>query len=114
MIHREPDGSPLKNTELVGLYKLPNETDVETPCEAHQISPAVIAEKAAEVPAAAVNFMMSTDVENMVPERFDGFVPWGHFRDIKNIIKSKIFYPIFVTGLSGNGKTLNVYCRVPS
>ena len=52
--------------------------------------------------------MMVTDVENMVPERFNGFVPWGHFRDIKNIIKSKIFYPIFVTGLSGNGKTLNV------
>ena len=91
-----------------GLYKLPNETDVETPCETHKITPAVIAEKAAEVPAAAVNLMMSTDVENMVPERFNGFVPWGHFRDIKNIIKSKIFYPIFVTGLSGNGKTLNV------
>ena len=91
-----------------GLYKLPNETDVETPCEVHQISPAVIAEKAAETPSAVVNLMMSTDVENMVPQRFDGFVPWGHFRDIKNIIKSKIFYPIFVTGLSGNGKTLNV------
>ena len=52
--------------------------------------------------------MMVTDVENMVPEKFNGFVPWGHFKDIKNIIKSKIFYPIFVTGLSGNGKTLNV------
>ena len=52
--------------------------------------------------------MMSTDIEQMVPQRFEGFVPWGHFKDIKSIIKSKIFYPMFVTGLSGNGKTLNV------
>ena len=88
-----------------GQFSLPVETDI---CESHQITPAVLAEKAAEIPATAANLMMVTDVENMVPERFNGFVPWGHFRDIKNIIKSKIFYPIFVTGLSGNGKTLNV------
>ena len=88
-----------------GQFKLPVETDV---CETHQITPAELAEKIVEIPATAVNLMMVTDVEKMVPERFKGFVPWGHFRDIKNIIKSKIFYPIFVTGLSGNGKTLNV------
>ena len=61
--------------------------------------------------------MMSTDIEQMVPQRFEGFVPWGHFKDIKSIIKSKIFYPMFVTGLSGNGKTLNVsraLCRIES
>ena len=85
-----------------GVYRFPSV------CEAHQITPAALVERAAEVPAAAVNLMMVTDVEKMVPDKFDGFVPWGHFRDIKNIIKSKIFYPMFVTGLSGNGKTLNV------
>ena len=52
--------------------------------------------------------MMSTDIENMVPEKFEGFVSWGYFKEIKSIIKSRMFYPIFVTGLSGNGKTLNV------
>ena len=36
------------------------------------------------------------------------YVPFGHFADVKNIIKSKIFFPVFVTGLSGNGKTLMV------
>ena len=94
-----------------GVYRFPSsdsETTVSPVCETHQITPAALAEKAAEIPATAANLMMVTDVENMVPERFNGFVPWGHFRDIKNIIKSKIFYPIFVTGLSGNGKTLNV------
>ena len=52
--------------------------------------------------------MMSTDIEKMVPEKFEGFVSWGYFKEIKSIIKSRMFYPIFVTGLSGNGKTLNV------
>ena len=36
------------------------------------------------------------------------FVPWGYFKDIKSIVTSKQFYPIFITGLSGNGKTMNV------
>ena len=46
--------------------------------------------------------------ENLVPSKEETFVPFGNFRDIKNIIKSKIFYPTFITGLSGNGKTLGV------
>ena len=46
--------------------------------------------------------------ENLVPDKDDTFVKFGHFNDIKNIIKSKIFYPTFITGLSGNGKTMGV------
>ena len=42
---------------------------------------------------------------DLVPEKDDKFVPFGNFKDIKSIIKSKIFYPLFITGLSGNGKT---------
>jgi len=45
---------------------------------------------------------------NLVPEKDDTFVPFGSFKDLKNIIKSKQFYPAFVTGLSGNGKTFSV------
>ena len=60
------------------------------------------------VPDTVTNLMMTTDIDNMVPERFEGFVSWGYFKEIKSIIRSKMFYPIFVTGLSGNGKTLNV------
>jgi len=44
----------------------------------------------------------------LVPERFSGYVAWGHFSDVEQIVRSKQFYPIFVTGLSGNGKTLMV------
>ena len=46
--------------------------------------------------------------ENLVPEIDSSFVKFGNFADIKNIIKSKLFYPTFITGLSGNGKTFSV------
>ena len=54
--------------------------------------------------------LVATNMEkqNLVPSAFEGFVPWGHFKDIKQIVKSGIFYPVFVTGLSGNGKTLMI------
>ena len=39
---------------------------------------------------------------------FEGFVPWGNFSLIEKVVKSSLFYPIFVTGLSGNGKTLMI------
>ncbi len=45
---------------------------------------------------------------NLVPLKDQGFVPFGSFTDIKKILKSKIFYPAFITGLSGNGKTFSV------
>ena len=42
---------------------------------------------------------------NLIPKKDPQYVSWGHFRDIKTVLEKKIFYPIFVTGLSGNGKT---------
>ena len=50
----------------------------------------------------------SNAVEEITPNNEVTFVPWGHYKDIKSVVKSKIFYPTFITGLSGNGKTLNV------
>ena len=46
--------------------------------------------------------------QDLVPESDDTFVKFGSFNDVKNIIKSKQFYPTFITGLSGNGKTFGV------
>jgi hypothetical protein len=46
--------------------------------------------------------------EPAIPQKWPDYVPFGFYRDMKNIISSKQFYPIFVTGLSGNGKTLMV------
>jgi len=46
--------------------------------------------------------------QNLVPEKDDTFVKFGPFNDLKKIISSKLFYPTFITGLSGNGKTFSV------
>jgi MoxR-like ATPase len=43
-----------------------------------------------------------------VPEKYPDYVSFGFFKDMKNIVKTGMFYPVFVTGLSGNGKTLMV------
>ena len=55
-----------------------------------------------------VNLVMGSDIQNLVPSPFEGFVSWGHHSTIKQVVKSGMFYPIFVTGLSGNGKTLMI------
>ena len=46
--------------------------------------------------------------QNLVPQKDDTFVKFGNFSDLKKIIQSRIFYPTFITGLSGNGKTFSV------
>jgi hypothetical protein len=46
--------------------------------------------------------------ENLVPEKDPLFVPFGNFATVKKIVQSGMFYPIYVTGLSGNGKTFSV------
>jgi len=46
--------------------------------------------------------------QNLIPTKDDTFVKFGNFGDIKKIIESRVFYPTFITGLSGNGKTLSV------
>ena len=46
--------------------------------------------------------------QNLIPEKDDTFVKFGNFGDVKKIISSRLFYPTFITGLSGNGKTFGV------
>ena len=92
-----------------GVYALPIDGD---------ISPKIKEDIISELPkteTAPVNetvnqaaFIVSSLTGNIVPDTDPVFVPWGYFKDIKSIVTSKQFYPIFVTGLSGNGKTMNV------
>jgi len=48
------------------------------------------------------------ELENIVPQVYKNYVPFGHFDDLVSIIGSNQFYPIFITGHSGNGKTMSV------
>jgi len=83
-----------------GHYKLPSEggsADVSTP----------ITEPAGD--ATTVNLIATSSFkQDLVPAKFEGFVEWGHFATLNKVVKSGMFYPVFVTGLSGNGKTLMV------
>ena len=51
---------------------------------------------------------LPTIEQNLIPEKDDTFVKFGNFSSIKKIIASRLFYPTFITGLSGNGKTFSV------
>ncbi len=53
-------------------------------------------------------YIVSSLTGDIVPKKDATFVPFGNYPDIKSIIKSGKFYPVFVTGLSGNGKTMSV------
>ena len=48
------------------------------------------------------------EIQNLIPTKDDTFVKFGNFGDLKKIIQSRLFYPTFITGLSGNGKTFSV------
>ena len=72
--------------------------------------PVPVAPAVSNMPVAAQTQAVNLIDDNVkiVPEKMSNYVPFGHFKDVKGIIKSKIFFPVFVTGLSGNGKTLMI------
>jgi len=84
-------------------YKLPSESDAP-------VAPAAPVTAAPVNAEASVVNLVATNMEkqNLVPAKFEGFVSWGNFSLIEKVVKSGMFYPIFITGLSGNGKTLMV------
>ena len=98
-----------------GLWMVPG--DNGSPAIKAVADSSVGVEKAPEpvvntIPAAPVTVVEMTKggtstVEN-IPVKDDLFVPFGNFSDVHSILKSEMFYPIFVTGLSGNGKTFMV------
>ena len=69
----------------------------------------VTQQKVEEIERSFNNVSVLPDVlQNLIPEKDDTFVKFGNFNDIKKIIQSRLFYPTFITGLSGNGKTFSV------
>ena len=85
-----------------GLFKMPSgsDTDVSKPTTMEKVVKPTTEKEAA--------YIVSTLTDNVVPNKDKNFVSFGNFPDVKSIIKSDRFYPVFLTGLSGNGKTLAV------
>ena len=84
-----------------GQFKLPVEGETITPTI---LKPAVRESVMEE--SAVVAYHNPT--ESLVPNKDPLYVPFGHFNDIYSIVKSGMYYPAFVTGLSGNGKTFMI------
>ena len=63
----------------------------------------------APAPVTPVGKVQSTSSDEIyIPEKEPTFVQWGHFSDLKKVVSSKMFYPTYIAGLSGNGKTFMV------
>ena len=96
-----------------GIFTLPVDGSIEKyaepTCQGYgSMKHHVKDEKVESKPDTKAAYIVSSLTDNVVPQKDDNFVTFGNFSDVKNIIKSKKFYPVFITGLSGNGKTLAV------
>jgi MoxR-like ATPase len=104
----------IKNTDYkVGksMFKLPVEGDVANTNSVPTVSEVKMpkVEKAPETQTVTeAAYVVSSLTGDIVPKKDPVFVSFGNYPDVKSIIKSKMFYPVFITGLSGNGKTMGV------
>lgn len=94
-----------------GSYRLPDFPDgnpVVVPVQTQEApQPTATVEMSATVHVLRQK-RLQDDVDVSIPEKYDGYVPFGFYKDLLTIIQSRNFFPVFITGLSGNGKTLMV------
>ena len=104
----------IKNSDYkVGksMFKLPVEGDIANTNSVPTVSEVKMpkVEKAPETQTVTeAAYVVSSLTGDIVPKKDPVFVSFGNYPDVKSIIKSKMFYPVFITGLSGNGKTMGV------
>ena len=91
------------------LFKLPTENGEVSTSKSSGESEKVLTTKAPETETKSeAAYVVSSLTGDIVPKKDPVFVSFGNYPDVKSIIKSKMFYPVFITGLSGNGKTMGV------
>ena len=87
------------------LFKLPTEGEEISVSKVGETEKVVTPVSETTTEAA---YVVSSLTGNIVPQKDPVFVSFGNYPDVKSIIKSGMFYPVFITGLSGNGKTMGV------
>ena len=97
------------NREKRGVYKVPTTASVSQSTTI-DLQAQVIQMPKQEVKTGSriANVLTQLETENLVPSVYKNYVPFGHYDDLINIISSNQFFPIFITGNSGNGKTMSV------
>ena len=99
------EGAPM--VPSVGVAPTP--AGVPSPAMAAAVAPLPMAAPAPmPIPNVVQLGKASSLTESAIPAKFANYVPFGHFKDVSTILASRMFYPTFITGLSGNGKTLMV------
>lgn len=95
-----------------GLYHFPpvgkSVSNSPAPRKVVAQKPVAVVAPIAPQPTASLSVTSTGFDDNLVPAKDDMFVPFGNFKVVRDIIKSRMFYPVFITGLSGNGKTYMV------
>ena len=92
-----------------GTYKVPGVTqkqNVQTVDMQAQVIPMQKVENKSSNRISSI--VTDLEIENLIPTKYKNYVPFGNFEDIVSIIESRTFFPIFITGQSGNGKTMSV------
>ncbi len=107
-----------KVSENPVIYRLPVTDEVSAPLKAQElvapVSPAPVSaptsnEVEMPTPTAARTSATALDTTiSFIPKTDKSFVSWGNVTDIKRILKSRLFFPIYLTGMSGNGKTFGI------
>ena len=90
-----------------GVYRVPGASAITQPAVAAETIN--MQAQVIEMPKNRITSVITDlETENIVPQVYKNYVPFGHFDDLVSIIGSNQFYPIFITGHSGNGKTMSV------
>ena len=105
-----------ENRASRGVYLVPNASSVKSSVRTKSpVAVSAVVENVVPMPAQAPavrhrinNIMTELEAGDLVPAKYANYVPFGHFNDIKEIISSKQFYPVMITGHSGNGKTMSI------
>lgn len=111
-----PTAVKYADKNAAGLHVIPADAEVSAPVKTTPVAVAPVKKPVAEAiaPVAPRPNVAGTAASQLdstisfIPKIDTTFVAWGNINDIKKVIKSKMFFPIYLTGMSGNGKTFGI------
>jgi hypothetical protein len=91
-----------------GLFRVPGVSS-EAPETINMVAQVIPMAKPAAVAGNRIaNVTTDLEVEDLIPTQYKNYVPFGNFDDVLSIVQSNTFFPVFITGQSGNGKTMSI------
>ena len=92
-----------------GVYKVPNSSMISQPQTISLQAQVIPMAKSVEKSEHKIqNIQTDLDTTDLIPKSYKNYVPFGNFDDVYSIIQSMRFFPVFVSGHSGNGKTMSI------